>query len=68
MAQHKYGVDSWVNKGPEMKQESVSTIAATVAAQEACEKWRLRLVFWCLSFFIAIDIISYKVCPFIPIR
>ncbi|XP_038900579.1 uncharacterized protein LOC120087763 isoform X2 [Benincasa hispida] len=42
MAQHKYGVDSWVNKGPEMKQESVSTIAATVAAQEACEKWRLR--------------------------
>ncbi|XP_022995011.1 uncharacterized protein LOC111490693 [Cucurbita maxima] len=36
------GVDSWMNKGQEMKQESVSTIAATVAAQEACEKWRLR--------------------------
>lgn len=44
MAQHKYGVDSWVNKGQEMKQESVSTAAATVAAQEACEKWRSRLV------------------------
>ncbi|XP_022944582.1 uncharacterized protein LOC111448996 isoform X1 [Cucurbita moschata] len=42
MAQCKYGADSWVNKDQEMKQESVSTIAATVAAQEACEKWRLR--------------------------
>lgn len=45
-AQYKYGVDSWVNKGQEMKQESISTVAATVAAQEACEKWRLRLVFF----------------------
>ncbi|KAL0550821.1 hypothetical protein IC582_009885 [Cucumis melo] len=42
MAQQKYGVGSWVNKGPEVKQEPVSTMAATVAAQEACEKWRLR--------------------------
>ncbi|XP_023512425.1 uncharacterized protein LOC111777185 isoform X2 [Cucurbita pepo subsp. pepo] len=42
MAQCKYGADSWVNIDQEMKQESVSTIAATVAAQEACEKWRLR--------------------------
>lgn len=39
---HK-GVDgSKVDKGQANKQESVSTSAATVAAQETCEKWRLR--------------------------
>lgn len=39
---HKGVDESSADKGQDNKQESVSTSAATVAAQEACEKWRLR--------------------------
>uniref|UniRef100_A0A1D1YKX2 DnaJ subfamily C member 7 n=1 Tax=Anthurium amnicola TaxID=1678845 RepID=A0A1D1YKX2_9ARAE len=31
-----------INKKPEVKQESISIAAASIAAKEACEKWRLR--------------------------
>lgn len=41
--QHKYGDNSGVCKEKEIKQESGSPSAETAAAQEACEKWRLRL-------------------------
>lgn len=40
---HKIVVESKVEKGLATNQESLSTSAATVPAQEACEKWRLRL-------------------------
>ncbi|XP_077252404.1 uncharacterized protein LOC143891699 isoform X2 [Tasmannia lanceolata] len=34
--------ESDTDKGPEVRQESISTASATATAQEACEKWRLR--------------------------
>lgn len=40
--QHKYGDNSGVCKEKEIRQESGSPSAETAAAQEACEKWRLR--------------------------
>lgn len=40
---HKGVVESNIDKGQVIKQESASASAATVASQEACEKWRLRL-------------------------
>ncbi|XP_043806236.1 uncharacterized protein LOC110599645 isoform X4 [Manihot esculenta] len=39
---HMIGDNSEGLRGQEMKQESDLTSAASVAAQEACEKWRLR--------------------------
>lgn len=43
MAQPKT-TDSDINKEQGMKEEGASITAATIAARESCEKWRLRLV------------------------
>ena len=46
-SQSKVKTDSELDKNPEIKQES----AASVASQEACEKWRLRSVSIQIIFF-----------------
>lgn len=47
----RVGHNSEVFRGQEIKQEPSVSSAATIADQEACEKWRLRFLFYFSLFF-----------------
>lgn len=59
-SQSKVKTDSELEKKPEIKQES----AASVAAQEACEKWRLRSVLIEIIYFSFLALKFTKIVPF----